>query len=93
MGKDIDDTLEELNETMDKMDAMIDNSMDDANTALKKGIVQTMVLIIVTVVIYLMWGSTWYFWVSFTIALFSMITIAASAFFVQKTKNKIYNNE
>ena len=93
MGKDIDNTLEEVNETMDKMDAMMDNSMDDANTALKKGIVQTMVFIIVTVVIYLMWGTTWYFWVSFAIALFSIIAIAASAFFVQKAKKKIYDNK
>jgi len=92
MREDIDNTLKELNETMDKMDGMIDNSMDDANTALKKGIVQTAVLIIVSVIIYLIWGTTWYFWVSFGIALFSALAIGASAFFLYKTKKKIYDN-
>ncbi|HIP14037.1 MAG TPA: hypothetical protein EYG74_00935 [Sulfurimonas autotrophica] len=89
MGKDIDDTLDELNETMDTMDEMIDNSMDDANTALKKGIVQIVVLIIITLVIYFIWGTTWYFWVSFSIALFSALAIGASGIFLYKTKNKM----
>lgn len=77
MSKDIDDTMRRAEETLANLDAIANQSVEDAEQKIKKGIVQTIIWIAVTVAIYFIWGATWFFWLSFA---FNVIGVAGLLF-------------
>jgi len=73
MSKDIEETMRKAEEAIESLEKMANQSLDDAEQKIKKGIVQGIIWIAVTIAIYFIWGTTWFFWISFT---FNVITIA-----------------
>ncbi|CAA6816376.1 MAG: Unknown protein [uncultured Sulfurovum sp.] len=77
MSKDMDDTIKRAEETLANLDAIANQSVEDAEQKIKKGIVQTIIWIAVTIAIYFIWGTTWFFWLSFA---FNVIGVAGLVF-------------
>ena len=77
MSKDINETMKEAEEAIASLEKMANQQMDDAEQKIKKGIVQTAIWILVTVVVYFIWGTTWFFWLSLA---FNVISIAGIIF-------------
>ena len=71
------DTIENLftkkhatdeNESLSNLDELLKSKMEEAEIAMKKSTVQTAIFILLTIAIYLMWGTPWYFWTSLVIS-------------------------
>lgn len=77
MSTDIDKTMREAEDAIASLETMVHQKMDDAEQKIKKGIVQTAIWVLITVAIYFIWGTTWFFWVSFA---FNVISVAGMIF-------------
>ena len=77
MSTDIDKTMREAEDAIASLEIMAHQKMDDAEQKIKKGIVQTAIWVLITVAIYFIWGTTWFFWVSFA---FNVISVAGMIF-------------
>ena len=73
----MNDTIKKAEEAMANLDAIANQSVEDAEQKIKKGIVQTIIWIAITVAIYFIWGTTWFFWISFA---FNVIGVAGLVF-------------
>ena len=78
MSTDIDKTMREAEDAIASLETMVHQKMDDAEQKIKKGIVQTAIWVLITVAIYFIWGTTWFFWVSFAL---NVISVAGMIFF------------
>jgi hypothetical protein len=83
----------EAEEAIANLDTMASQSLDDAEQKIKKGIVQGIIWIAVTVAIYFIWGTTWFFWLSFA---FNVITLGGIVFakvMIAKAKKKMASRD
>jgi hypothetical protein len=89
MTNDIDEKIKDLDDTMQKLNGMIDDRIEGAHTAIKKGVVQTAILAILSIAIYIIWGATWYFWVVFAITFVFLLLTTFAVVMLNKAKRKI----
>jgi hypothetical protein len=89
------DTIKEAEALIENLDKIVNEKFNDTEQKIKKGIVQGVLWILVTVAIYFIWGTTWFFWVSFG---FNVLTIGGMVFakvIMAKAKKKMaeHNDE
>jgi len=87
MSRDIEETMKKAEEAIANLDTMANQSLDDADQKMKKTIVYGVLFMLLTVVIYFMWGTTWYFWLSLSnnvITLFVVLFVKRMMFKVRK---------
>ena len=93
MSKDIEETITEAEEMLGTLDQMAREKLNDAEQKIKKGIVQGVIWILVTVVIYFIWGTTWFFWVSFVLSIMMAISMALLKVVLAKAKRTITEDD
>ncbi|MEJ2610037.1 MAG: hypothetical protein P8179_08060 [Candidatus Thiodiazotropha sp.] len=89
MTEVIENKRKELNEAQQQVKELMDNRMEDAYAGLKKAVVQSVIVSIVAITIYFIWGITWYFWVAFGIAVVMFLAMAVGLFMLSKAKGKL----
>jgi uncharacterized protein (DUF983 family) len=89
MTEVIENKRKELNEAQQQVKELMDNRMEDAYAGLKKAVVQSVIVSIVAIAIYFIWGITWYFWVAFGIAVVMFLAMAVGLFMLSKAKGKL----
>lgn len=67
----------------------MDNYLSDAETKMKKGIVQTALWLIATGTVYFVWGATWYFWILFAISFVLVVSLIIAKVFLAKTQKSL----
>ena len=89
MSKDIEETLRDAEEAIISLEKLANQRLDDAEQQIKKAIVKTGIWILVTVGIYFIWGTTWFFWVAFGISAISVIGVIVGKVILAKARKKI----
>lgn len=89
MSKDIEETMSKAEEAIASLDSMANQSLYDAEQKIKKGIVQGGIWIAVTIAIYFIWGTTWFFWVSFAFNVITILGIVFAKVMIAKTKKRM----
>jgi len=92
MSKDIEETIRKAEEAVVNLEKLANQRLDDAEQKIKKGIVKTGIWILVTVGIYFIWGTTWFFWVSFGISAISLIGAIVGKVMMAKARKKMTND-
>jgi len=93
MSKDIDETIKKAEETLAGLDEMMNTQLNDAEQKIKKGIVQGIIGVLLTVVIYFIWGTTWFFWVSVALNVITIGGIVFAKVMIAKAKDKMSQSD
>ena len=93
MSKDIEETITEAEEMLGTLDQMAREKLNDAEQKIKKGIVQGVIWVLVTVAIYFIWGTTWFFWVSFVLSVMMAVSMALLKVVLAKAKKTITEDD
>jgi len=86
---DMSKTISEAEDLMANLDELMHSRMNDAEQKLKKGIVQGVIWVLVTVAIYFIWGTTWFFWVSLGLNIITIGGIVFAKVMIAKAKKKM----
>jgi len=89
MSNDIDETIKKAEETLSALDEMMNTQLNNAEQKIKKGIVQGIIGVLLTVVIYFIWGTPWFFWVSVGLNVITIGGIIFAKVMIAKAKNKM----
>jgi len=95
MSKDIDETIKQAEDALAGIDEMMNTKLNDAEQKIKKAIVQGVIWVLVTVVIYFIWGTTWFFWLSCAFNVITIGGIVFAKFMITKASKKMseYNDK
>ena len=93
MSKDIDETIQEAEETIASLENIANQQMDNAEQKIKKGIVQTFIWIAVTVIVYFIWGTTWFFWIFLAFNILNIAGIIFAKIMMAKAYKKIEESD
>ena len=89
MSNDMENTIKEAEKAIANLDKMANQSFDEAEQKIKKGIVQGAIWILVTVAIYFIWGATWFFWVSLGLNVLTVGGMIFAKVIMAKAKKKM----
>jgi len=89
VSKDIEETFREAEEMIGSLEEMAKQRLEDAEQKIKKGIVKGVLWIAVTIAIYFIWGTTWYFWVLFALNVITIGGVIFAKVMIAKAKKKI----
>ena len=93
MSKDIDETITEAEELIENLDKMAKDKMNEAEQKIKKGIVQGVIWVLVTIVIYFIWGTTWFFWLSLALNIMTAGAMLFAKVMVAKAKKRMVERD
>lgn len=93
MSKDIDETITEAEELIENLDKMAKDKMNEAEQKIKKGIVQGAIWVLVTVAIYFIWGTTWFFWLSLALNIMTAGAMLFAKVMVAKAKKRMVERD
>ena len=86
---EIEKRVSEAEEVMVNLDGMMKSRVEDAEEKIKKGTLQGAIWIFVTIAIYLIWGTTWFFWVSLGLNLIAVGGIVFAKVMIGRVKKKM----
>jgi len=89
VSKDIEETFREAEEMIGDLETMARQRLEDAEQKIKKGIVKGLLWVAVTIAIYFIWGTTWYFWVLFALNVITIGGVIFAKVMIAKAKKKI----
>jgi len=93
VSKDIDETITEAEELIENLDKMAKDKMNEAEQKIKKGIVQGAIWVLVTVIIYFIWGTTWFFWLSLALNIMTAGAMLFAKVMVAKAKKRMVERD
>jgi hypothetical protein len=86
---DMEKAMDDMESTLATLNEMANAKFNDAEQKIKKGIVQGVIWILVTAVIYFIWGDRWFFWLSFAISVITIGSMIFAKVMIGKAKKKI----
>lgn len=89
MSDDINKTIEDAEKTLADLDTMMKSRIEDSEVGMKKAVVQTVILSLITVVIYFIWGTTWYFWMALVLSGVMIGVMAFGIVMINKAKKRM----
>jgi len=93
VSKDIEETFREAEEMIGDLETMARQRLEDAEQKIKKGIVKGVLWIALTIAIYFIWGTTWYFWVLFALNVITIGGVIFAKVMIAKAKKKISESD
>ncbi|HIP30194.1 MAG TPA: DUF2004 domain-containing protein [Sulfurospirillum arcachonense] len=93
MSKDIEETMRKAEEAIASLDTMAHQSLDDAEQKIKKAVVKGGIWVVATLILYFIWGTTWFFWVSFGISAITVLGIIFAKVMIAKARTKMDRND
>ena len=88
MEENINKSIHKMDESMKKLDELMNTQLLDSKNAMKKNMIQMGVWSLLTLVVYFIWGATWYFWVGLTLSVLMIAAMVFGVIMLNKT-NKI----
>ncbi|CAA6821306.1 MAG: Unknown protein [uncultured Sulfurovum sp.] len=92
MSEDIEDTRKRTKEALANLDAMVKKNLIEAEGKIKQGMVKTIIWIVVTVGIYFIWGTTWFFWLFFAFNVMGVVGLIFAKIILLKAYKKMHSN-
>jgi tetratricopeptide (TPR) repeat protein len=84
-------TISDAKETLRELKVSKDKRLEMLKPQLKKGFIQTLLVLLLAIVVYYIWGATWFFWLIFIYFFISVSSIALIKMMIMKKEKRDKN--
>ena len=93
MSRDIEQSIQEAEDAIANLDEIVENRLTEAEQKMKKGIVKGVIWIFITIAIYFIWGITWFFWLSFSLNILTVLGVIFGKVMIAKARRKMLKDD